>query len=359
MSHFFEIDRYYDYSKSSEWNYASPHAPFVGEYVEQRSLLDYSYHTRYSESRQLLQDSIVNRFPNTLVRDKDGITTCDHPIENWIVFTSGPMGAGKGHTMTWLNNSNLFPLDAFVDVDPDKIRDLLPEMEEYNRRDPSTMGFLTQKEVGHLTEILTYKSLGEGKNVVVGGSLRDAYFYQDYFNLLREKFPILKIAILNVRAKVETVLKRAAKRADVTGRIVPDSVIIDSMEQSDQALELLKPHTDFFCVVDNEENFSEPRLRLCEMRDSKQGQRMLWTIRLEADEDGNDKEKACNSSSSHLNRSDHRKTSSYDEVDKIQQGLDEVKLSFSGSSENHFTNEKNSDNNGVGYAVFYVAEGTS
>ena len=56
------------------------------------------------------------------------------------------------------------------------------------------------------------------------------------------------------------------------------------MEQSDQALELLKPYTDFFCVVDNEENFSEPRLRLCEMRDSKQGQQMLWTIRLETDE---------------------------------------------------------------------------
>lgn len=51
---------------------------------------------------------------------------------------------------------------------------------------------------------------------------------QDYFNLLREKFPILKIAILNVRAKVETVLKRAAKRADVTGRIVPDSVCMHS-----------------------------------------------------------------------------------------------------------------------------------
>ena len=40
-----------------------------------------------------------------------------------------------------------------MDVDPDKIRDLLPEMEEYNRRDSSTMGFLTQKEVGHLTEV--------------------------------------------------------------------------------------------------------------------------------------------------------------------------------------------------------------
>ena len=40
-----------------------------------------------------------------------------------------------------------------MDVDPDKIRNLLPEMEEYNRRDSSTMGFLTQKEVGHLTEV--------------------------------------------------------------------------------------------------------------------------------------------------------------------------------------------------------------
>ncbi len=47
---------------------------------------------------------------------------------------------------------------------------------------------------------------------------------QDYFRLLREKFPILKIAIFNVRAEIQTVLKRAAERAEVTGRIVPDSV---------------------------------------------------------------------------------------------------------------------------------------
>ena len=56
------------------------------------------------------------------------------------------------------------------------------------------------------------------------------------------------------------------------------------MEQSDKALDLLKPYTDFFCVVDNEEGFPEPQLRFCEMRDSKQGQRILWTMTLEGGE---------------------------------------------------------------------------
>ena len=55
MSIFFEVKKCYDYSKSSELNYASPHAAFVGDYVKQRAQLDYSYHTRYSEDRQLLQ----------------------------------------------------------------------------------------------------------------------------------------------------------------------------------------------------------------------------------------------------------------------------------------------------------------
>ena len=63
------------------------------------------------------------------------------------------MGVGKGHTINWLHKTGLFPMDAFVNVDPDLIRQLLPEIEGYNRRDPTTMGFLTQKEVNYLTEV--------------------------------------------------------------------------------------------------------------------------------------------------------------------------------------------------------------
>ena len=78
-------------------------------------------------------------------------------------------------------------------------------------------------------QILTYKSLSEGKNVLVGGALRDAFWYQEYFGHLRRVFPVLKIAILHVRTTVDTALRRAARRAKVTGRIVPDSVQIKNI----------------------------------------------------------------------------------------------------------------------------------
>jgi hypothetical protein len=38
-------------------------------------------------------------------------------------------------------------------VDPDALRELLPETEGYIKRDPSTAGYLTQKEVGCVCEV--------------------------------------------------------------------------------------------------------------------------------------------------------------------------------------------------------------
>jgi hypothetical protein len=54
------IKQDYDYSKSSEENYASVDSDFVGEYKKQREQLDYTYHTRYSEERQYLQVEDTN-----------------------------------------------------------------------------------------------------------------------------------------------------------------------------------------------------------------------------------------------------------------------------------------------------------
>jgi hypothetical protein len=69
------------------------------------------------------------------------------------VHSQGVMGAGKGHTMEWLHREGLFPKEAFVNVDPDAIRYLLPEYEHYNQIDNSKTGFMTQKEVGYISEV--------------------------------------------------------------------------------------------------------------------------------------------------------------------------------------------------------------
>jgi hypothetical protein len=58
------------------------------------------------------------------------------------------MGAGKSHTMQWLKSHGHFPLERYVQVDPDQIRLLLPETQEHMRRNPDSAGYLTQKETG-------------------------------------------------------------------------------------------------------------------------------------------------------------------------------------------------------------------
>jgi len=167
----------FDYTKSTEQNYkvSDSEVPvYVGKYKDQRMLLDYSFHSHYTQERQLLHDMLIDLFHDTVVHDTEHNLYCDRPLENWIVFTAGPMGAGKGHTMQWLSSQNLFPLTAFVKVDPDSLRELLPETKEYIHRDPTTAGFLTQKEVGYIAEVLSMDALEQGKNVLVDGSLRDA-----------------------------------------------------------------------------------------------------------------------------------------------------------------------------------------
>lgn len=141
----------YNYLLSTEANHAQPDAPFVGKYKSLRQLLDYSFHSHYSPQRQLLHDEWIQQFIETKI--VDGLNVCDTPVDNWMVFTAGSMGAGKGFTLRWLASEGLFPLSAFIVVDPDVIRHLLPETQEYIRRDPDTAGYLTQKEVGYISEV--------------------------------------------------------------------------------------------------------------------------------------------------------------------------------------------------------------
>jgi endonuclease/exonuclease/phosphatase family metal-dependent hydrolase len=134
------IAKDYDFTRSTEENYAMPgqdNADFVGKYVKVREQLDYNYHTVYQKERQLLQDDIASGLLHTRVLDEHLNISCAAPIENWIVFTAGGMGAGKSHTIRWLHKQGYFPLKEFFVVDPDHIRSMLPETKTYRQLNAS------------------------------------------------------------------------------------------------------------------------------------------------------------------------------------------------------------------------------
>lgn len=229
----------FDPDRSTEENYTAPRNAnhhgqsststsstddgLVGRFAALRRQLDYSYHRVYTPERQHVQDKILSAM---LEQAHVGGRACASPPtsagernvpqqqqQRWAVFTAGVMGAGKTHTIEWLAKMDRFPLSSFVWVDPDQIRQCLPEFEYLVRYNAAHAGDRTRKEAGMMAELLTLAALEEGTSVLVDGSLRDVEWYNNYFALLRHKYPGIRIAIFHVTAPHEAVLERAAVRS--------------------------------------------------------------------------------------------------------------------------------------------------
>lgn len=168
---------------------------------------------------------------------------------------------GKSYTLKTLVRKERFPLISFVNVDPDAIRQFLPEFHVYLQMVPDKAGELTRKEAGYIAEILTLAALLKGKNVLVDGSLRDCEWYKFYFARLRDEFPALRIAILHVTAPKEAVIQRAEDRSLITGRIIPRKLLLETMEQVPTSVEKLAPLVDYCAEVNNPPDVDDVELR--------------------------------------------------------------------------------------------------
>jgi len=248
----YPVQRSFSFGKSTEENYGVDNMEFFGPFQSIRASLDYSYHGNYSQSRQAFQDRIVEKLlDGTIIEDAHGRGVCKTPNEPWIVFTAGVMGAGKSHTLKQLASKGLFPLQSYVVIDPDDIRQHFPEYVLYALQSPEHAGELTHKEAGYVTEIVTAAALQRGHNVLVDGSLRDADWYKGYFEQLKKSYGDLRIAILHVTAPRDAVFARAKHRAKVTGRVVPIETLELSLKHVPESIKILAPLVDYFCELDN------------------------------------------------------------------------------------------------------------
>ena len=236
---------------STEENFKSEDMEFYGPYSHIRAVLDYSYHSNYKKERQWLQDAIINDILKTAqLTDVNG-DTCTTPTEPWLVFTAGAQGAGKSHTIRVLKEKGRFPLVAFTFVDPEAIRERLPEFMMYVDQCATLAEQMTRKEVGYIGEMIALSALQRGMNVLIDGTLRDCDWHKQYINRLRKDFPSLKLAILHIVAPKEAVFERAQKRAAETGWVVPTDIIEETLEQVPRSVAALSPLVDYTCELNN------------------------------------------------------------------------------------------------------------
>jgi len=245
---------------SSEENNQSDDMNFYGKFSHIRKTLDYSYHSNYTFERQKLHDAIITNMLNeAYICDEDGNVGLA-AADPWIVFTAGAMGAGKSYTMCVLVEHERFPLPAFVVVDPDEIRRLLPEYHMYIAENPELAGDLTRKETGYISEILTLAALQSGKNVLQDGSLRDHAWYRLHFQRLKKEFPQVRHAIIHITAPKQAILDRAASRALTTGRIVPEKLLEQAIEEVPKSVEILAPLVDYYAEINNSSDADDIKL---------------------------------------------------------------------------------------------------
>eukprot|EP01043_Picozoa_sp_COSAG02_P001835 COSAG02_NODE_39_length_48074_cov_106.508890_48_plen_631_part_01 len=246
----FVISSNYNYSTSTNDNYgvATSEATLVGEYVSIRESRDYSYHTHYTPERQRWQDFAI----------KTVVSRTERQGNPWIVYTCGPMGAGKGFALSWMSRNGYFPLEDIVCIDPDHFKKMMPEWPHYVSAG-SDAGSLCHRESGFLQEIAQEVAMKNSQNCWVDGSLRDSAWFAQVFKSIRRRFPHYKIAIFEVGAPEEVVRERIKQRAEREGRDIPEHLIVQSLASVAESLDVLTPLVDFVARIDN--SGSSPKLR--------------------------------------------------------------------------------------------------
>lgn len=243
------------------------------DFSKARSQLDYSYHLIPAERRQELQDVILSRVVNSTAEEKKTASPCElKPSKPWIVFTAGAMGVGKGYVLSSLYKSKLFPLDKFLIIDPDKLKNELPEMPGYLQADPTTAATKVHRESTQMADVLLEHTLLQKTPILVDGSLRDFDYYRDLFQRIKKDFGY-RIAIILVTAEPSTIHDRASQRAIKTGRAVPEELINKSIQQVPESVAKLSPYADAVFEIAN--NDDSP-LRIVSSSLAKDGTTTSW-----------------------------------------------------------------------------------
>ena len=201
----FKIPLNYNWNESTAKTYSSHtiQHPFI-KYKKSKSQIDDKYHGYYTQLRQkYVHNKIIESFCQ--LKNNNNNNNIKFKNNQWLIFTAGPFGSGKTHTLKWLASKNYFSLNSFVNISPDYIKKFLPEYEYYIKNSNKNIGQLLRQEVGYLCEIIVWELLQTNKCLWYDSSLRHGIFFKNLFNKINILYPNYKIGIINVKANDKTI----------------------------------------------------------------------------------------------------------------------------------------------------------
>ncbi len=179
-----------------------------------------------------------------------------------ILFTSGSFGSGKSTTIGKLVDLNILPATDFNWIDPDKIRELVPEYQKFRTLSPTNAGTLVHLEVGLIQELVFEQAAKNGQPIIMEGTLRSYEWNKSEFDRIRKLYPQYRIGILALKADEAIAEKRVHDRAKTEGREIPSAYIAQVAKDVPQTLKQLEPFADFTLEVVNNDLPTITRVRV-------------------------------------------------------------------------------------------------
>lgn len=224
--------------------------PVKGKFENVRRLQELNYPIHYSQARQEFQNKLMKkvlesgskaRFPR-------------------VVFTAGPMGSGKTTSVNQLIKEHYFPEGDFLVIDPDRIREMLPEYRSYlNGPHAEYAALLTQHEAMDIADMVLEMALKQKKNIVFATSLRNHEHYSKLIDRIRKTSPSYQVEMLKVERSPEHLLRvnDGKSLAERGWRNTQLEAVTASIYEVDEATKMLEPKFDRVTIVGNDQAIPE------------------------------------------------------------------------------------------------------
>lgn len=115
---------------------------------------------------------------------------------------------------------------TFARIDPDVIREKLPEYDRIARSGTPRLAELTRSETNRIMDNLIAKTIGEGKSFVFDASGRDLEWYKNLIQTLQEKS--YEVTVVMVFTDPAVARRRCDERAEVSGRVVDKEYFLET-----------------------------------------------------------------------------------------------------------------------------------
>lgn len=198
---------------------------------------------QYSPKRHALHLQIVAHFIKKASSPNKG----EKPI---AVLIGGGTASGKTTLRKIIVENMLRGMNIHtVTVDPDEIKEYLPEYGALKKKHPHEAARLVHKESLDVSELLLSQLIRHRKHFVHEGTMARTNKYKKLVKQLKKAGYAVYAYIVDL--PLETAKQRAAKRAKLTGRTIPPHIIENTHRLVPYTFLVIKQWVDNYYVYDN------------------------------------------------------------------------------------------------------------